>query len=344
MKNIDASEKELLTNLGSIAEYIRHYSRFVIIVHQNPDGDALGSALAMANLIQQLDKTVNILVDNELPDNLKFLHGYNDIIVYSKYPKNNLLKNAEVILVMDLNDSKRMNSIEVDFLNAKAKVLIIDHHIDPRIDADIFAVDTDATSTGEIVWKLIKNNFASYINTEIATGCYVAIMTDTGNFRYDRTDKEIFEIASQLINHGADPVALYNDVYNTLSIKATKLLGKALSGIETFYDDKMCIMSVSQEDYATYNCTNDDTEGFVDYTLMLEGVKVGILLKEDAEQGIIKISLRSKGSYHIRELGVQFNGGGHKHASGAKVENAKIEDVKNELVRLAGEMIFSKIK
>ncbi len=344
MKHIDTTEKELLTNLAAIAEYIREYSRFAIIVHQNPDGDALGSSLAMANLIQQMDKTANILVDNDLPENLKFLHGYNDIIVYSKYPQKDILKNADVIIVMDLNDSKRMNSIEADFINSKAKVCVIDHHIDPRIEADILAVDIDATSTGELMWKFIKNNFAAYINTEIATGCYVAIMTDTGNFRYDRTDQEIFEIASQLITHGADPVSLYNDVYNTLSIKATKLLGKALSGIETYYDDKMCIMSVSQKDYSRYNCTNDDTEDFVDYTLMLEGVKVGILLKEDTEQGIIKISLRSKGDYHIRELGVHFDGGGHKHASGAKVENATIEDVKNELVRLAGEMIFSKMK
>ncbi len=340
MKHIDQFDSVLESALKNISTYITKYTNFVIIVHQNPDGDAIGSALALSNIIKELDKQVNILVDNSIPDNLKFLRGVSDIVVYSENPKKELLQQAEVIIVMDLNDPARMKSIEYDFSASDAKILLIDHHIDPKIEADVMAVDTDATSTGEIVWKLIKSNFQEYINKSIAECCYVAIMTDTGNFRYDRTDKDIFKIAAEIIEYGADPVRLYNDVYNTLSIKATKLLGKALSEIETYYEDKMCIMSISDEDYKTYSCTNDDTEGFVDYTLMLEGVKVGILLKEDVESNMIKISLRSKGEYHVRELGVHFNGGGHKHASGARAENAKLEDVKNELVRLAGIYIF----
>ncbi len=341
--NINAKrdlDSALSSALKTISDYINQYETFSIIVHQNPDGDAIGSALAISQLIKGLGKKIDILVDNAIPENLKFLKGYEDIVIYSENPKPEILANSDVILVMDLNDSARMKSIESDFLKAKGKVLMIDHHIDPKIDAIVKAVDIDATSTGELVWKLISNNYADRITKQIAENCYVAIMTDTGNFRYDRTDKEIFEIAADIIAYGADPVKLYNSIYNTLSIKATKLLGKALSGIETFYDDKMCVMSITEEDYRNFNCSNDDTEGFVDYTLMLDGVKVGILLKEDVEQNMIKISLRSKGEYHVRELGVHFNGGGHKHASGARAENAKINDVKTELVRLAGEMIF----
>lgn len=342
MKNIDNidTEHSLMSALKNISEYIRQYSKFAIIVHQNPDGDAVGSALAISHVINDLGKTAAVFVDNAIPENLKFLKGCEDIVVYSESPKPEVLLDAEVILVMDLNDPARMKSIESDFEKSNAKILLIDHHIDPKVSADVQAVDTEATSTGEIVWKLIKSNFPELINKDIAEACYVAIMTDTGNFRYDRTDKEIFKIAADVIAAGADPVRLYNDVYNTLSIKATKLLGKALSEIETYYDDKMCIMSISQADYEKYDCTNDDTEGFVDYTLMLDGVKVGILLKEDAEKNMIKISLRSKGEYHVRDLGVHFSGGGHKHASGARAENAKLEDVKKELVKLAGQLIF----
>jgi phosphoesterase RecJ-like protein len=340
MKHIESFETNLDNSLKQISNFLKEYSKFVIIIHQNPDGDAIGSATAIANLLHQLEKSVTIMVDNQLPDNLKFLKGFEEIIVYSSNPAPEIIREAEVILIMDLNDSNRMSSIEQEYLESKAIKLLIDHHINPKLEVEVMAVDTEATSTGELTWKLLRDNFRHYINKEIAESCYVAIMTDTGNFRYDRTDIEIFRIAAEIISYGADPVKLYNDVYNTFSIKAAKLLGKALAGIETYYDDRMCVMTVSRDDYRNYSCTNDDTEGFVDYTLMLDGVTVGILIKEDLEKDIIKISLRSKGEYHVRELGVHFNGGGHKHASGARVEAGNVEEVKSELIRLAGEMIF----
>jgi phosphoesterase RecJ-like protein len=168
---------------------------------------------------------------------------------------------------------------------------------------------------------------------EAAAQClYVGLMTDSGGFRFPRTTPEVFRLAAQLVESGADPVIAYEKVFNTNSVHRTRLLGHALAGM-ILHDGKLCTMTVTQADLAMYGCTIEDTEGFVHHTLSLEGVQMGVLFVE--LPGQIKCSFRSKGNVYVHALAASYNGGGHVHAAGARVPGRPLSEVMTEVVARA---------
>lgn len=315
-------------DLPIIAEKFRKASKVVITAHTNPDGDAIGSALGMYHAAIESGKDAVVLLDSPVPYNLKNLPGAENIIVFNPEKHYEYLVMADIIFILDLNDPKRLKSLEKFVTGSLVTKVLIDHHLDPEKFANHYFIDTEATSTGELIYKLLNNELAIPISDKIAANLYMAIMTDTGSFRFQRTDAEIHIIVADLIQAGADPVKLYDDFYNNNTINATRLLGNALSKLELWFDGKVVVMPISRSMIINCGATNEDIDNFIERTLSIQGAQLGILLAEMLDRDEVRMSFRSKGEISAREVAVHFGGGGHFHASGARIFNEDIENAK----------------
>lgn len=328
---------DLQSAVDICCEIIQSTTKAIITTHINPDGDAVGSSLALCHAMKSLGIEAFILSEHQAPYFLKFLPGSELFKVYNPQRHDKLINSAESVFFLDLNDSKRVKSLESPLLNSHARKVVIDHHIDPKSFAEYYLVDTDATSTGEIIWRVIKR-LGVKLNSDIATNLYTAILTDTGSFRFQRTDAELHRIVAELIDAGADPTLIYDNVYNNAPLNLTKLLGLAISGMKTFYDGKLCIMYITDEMFKATGTNDEEVEGFVEKTLMIAGVQAGILLTEVRERSETRISFRSKGNLSVRELAAKYGGGGHVNASGARICNMDYENVLDLVIKDASMM------
>jgi phosphoesterase RecJ-like protein len=319
----DFSEKTL--------DLILNSKKVFITTHTNPDGDAIGSALGLKHIIKDnFDIDIQIIIDNSFPENLQFLKGSDEIKIYDDKFFSDFIA-ADLIFILDLNNPSRLKSLENPILNSNAKKIMIDHHIEPQDFTDLKYTDTNATSTGELIKR-----FADALNLRIsksaAEALYVAIMTDTGNFRHTRTNAQTFRIAADLLDSGADAVDIYDKVYNQNKLSVIKLLGYAYSHMEQYVNKKISVISIPEEIILEYNIEYGDIEGFAEKTLSVKDAQVGILLVKFPDKNEIKISLRSKSDFSVRNIAAKFNGGGHINAAGARIENASIEDAKKLLI------------
>ncbi len=325
--------------LDACFDKIKKSNKVIITTHINPDGDAIGSALALYFAIKHLEKEVEIYIDSEVPHFLQFLVCSDTIKVYNAKQHNNRILQADLIIFLDLNDLKRTRALEQVFQLSKARRVLLDHHLEPQDFCHLCVIDSNASSTGELVYRLIVNSNIP-ITKEIAEGIYVAIMTDTGSFRFPNTTSELHRIIANLIDYGANPTYLYEKVYNQNQFNLIKLLGSAIASMELYYSGKLSVMTITDEMLRTTNTTNDDLEGFVERTLSIKGVEVGILMTEVKLRNEVRISFRSKGSYDVRSLAVRFGGGGHLNAAGATIKGSIFQDTKKMLITTA-ECLFS---
>ncbi len=333
---------DLTKNLLQAHEIFEKANNIIITTHTNPDADALGSALSLYLYGIEHKKSIKVINNSATPDNLKFLPKADDILIYNESLDDEIL-NADVIFVLDLNDSSRLKSMENAVLNSKATKIMIDHHIDPESFCDFYCSDIEASSTGELMYKFFDCDPNFKLNSEIATNLYAAIMTDTGSFRFPRTTPYVHQIIAKMIDYGADPFNIYDKIYNCNSFNATKLLGKALSSMELFFGGKVCIMSIPRNYiFETYS-KDDDIDNFVEKTLLIEGVVCGILMAEITNKDEIRLSIRSKGDFSARDIAVKFNGGGHFNAAGARIFNSDINSAKklvlNEIKEIYPELV-----
>lgn len=323
---ISELEFSLVKNYKSILSVINESSTFAIAVHLNPDADALGSALALAEFLKNSGKAANVFIHGLVPSNLHFLPSVGSIISYSDENSDDF-SNSDVIFALDLNEPKRLASLEQAYTASKAKKILIDHHIGPSRMADIIVSETSATSTGELIYKLFELAGATELSKDSATCLYAAIMADTGGFRFDKTSGDTFRIAAKLADSGADPVMIYDEVYNTMSAEAVRLLGATLAGMEIYCNGGLVIMTISADDFARTRACEMDIENFSDRLLMVSGARMGVLLSEITDRGETRISFRSKNGISVREVAAEYGGGGHKQAAGARVANEPFESV-----------------
>ncbi len=236
--------------------------------------------------------------------------------------------NADLIVILDLNAPHRLKSMQETITRTKNTKLLIDHHIDPENFADFAFVDYDATSTGELIWEVIKPKVTTS-NPKLTNPLYTAIMTDTGSFRFQKTDGDIFRTAADLLDLGADPVNCYEQVYNQNSISAIQMLGEAISSMSLFFDNKVCIMTLTKEMFETTGATIEDTDNFVEKTMSVKGVMMGILVSYLSNKSEVRVSIRSKENFiPARQIALTFGGGGHHQAAGARLFDISIEDAK----------------
>jgi phosphoesterase RecJ-like protein len=332
MNDIKPQTQDLNLAIAESYKILRNSKQITITTHVNPDGDAIGSELALYFYAVSLGIKSKIINCSETPYNMLFLKGSNKVELFDESKHIEYIESSDTIFIVDLNNSRRVESMEKTILNAKGKKVIIDHHIEPDNFGDVYVIDSDSTSTGELIWKILKKDLKFIITQEMATALYAAIMTDTGSFRFPRTDNETHRIIAELIECGADPVLIYEEIYNNIPFKAARLMGEALSGMELFYGGKLAVMVISHENFTKTGASEDDSEDIVERSVMIKGVKAGIMLIERPDNNEIRISFRSKGDINVRELAVSLGGGGHHHAAGARIANISLDQARKIVI------------
>jgi phosphoesterase RecJ-like protein len=310
---------------------------FVLTTHVNPDGDGLGSEIALAEWLSNQGKSVMIINYSATPGIYIFLDVHQRVLQYTAGRDDAAIAGADVIVVLDTNQPERLRTMQDPVLKSPAVKLVIDHHLEPHPFADHYLIDDDATSTGEIMYRLLSRMGHDSFTPLIADNLYCAIMTDTGSFRYPRVDADIHRIVADLIERGADPVAVYSNVYERWSNGRIHLLGEMLAGMQTTENGMLAHVSVTQEMLRRTGTAEVDTDNFTIYPMSVEGVLVGILFLE-LKDGV-KISVRSRGAIPINELAKEFGGNGHLNAAGARLHHGSLEEVRNAVVRAAAKYL-----
>jgi phosphoesterase RecJ-like protein len=326
----------MMPDIESVASLLRHHRTFVLTTHISPDGDGLGSEVALAEWLVDQGKSVSVLNHSATPDVYLFLDEHKRIRRFATADLQ-ALNDADIILVLDANHPERLASMTDHVLRSKAIKICIDHHLDAAPFADHYVIDDDATSTGEIIHRLLLRLGPDAISPLIARALYCAIMTDTGSFRYPRVDPEIHRIVAHLIECGADPVEIYHNVYDQWSPGRIKLLGETLAGLKTEIGGLLAHAAVTQDIMQRTGTTEADTDNFTTYPMSVAGVVAGILFVELKEA--IKISFRSIGEIPINELAKEFGGNGHRNAAGARVFNRTLDDVRRNVLNAAAKYI-----
>ncbi len=326
----------LYTHFKEINDLIKKSSNIILTTHVVPDGDAIGSVMAFAGYLKQKGKDPVIINHSATPDNLKFLDRKNTIRVFSKEQQKNekLLLDADVIFILDTNDFARTKSMEPYIINSPAKKVCIDHHmgLKPK-NFDYVITNTVYPATCQILYEFIKDDDEKYLTKEVSSALYVGIMTDTGSFRHPRTGSDVFMVCAELINDGADPVKLYEEIYGNTTNENLQLMAKFISGLEFYTDNKVVLGTVTQKDFKAFGLDIDHVEGFTSLIMNIKGVKLGIILVELKDN--IKVSFRSKGNIAVNKLAMEFKGGGHKNAAGANVKGSTIRELKEQILKKA---------
>ncbi len=323
--------------LEAVVRILHQQNSFVLTTHVNPDGDGLGSEVALAEWLASRGKQVTILNHSATPDFYFFLDPNKRIKQFAEAEDVQTLASAEVIVVLDTNHTDRLRSMEPHVLGSNATKICIDHHLEPQPFAQHYIIDDDATSTGEIVYRLLLQLDANSISPLVARALYCAIMTDTGSFRFPRVDAETHRIIAHLIECGADPVQIYHQVYEQWSAGRIQLLGDALASLKTEFGGKLAHMTITQDNLKQTGTTEVDTDNFTIYPMNVAGVVAGIFFLEMPDG--VKMSFRSKGEIPINELAKQFGGNGHKNAAGARLRNCSLADVRTQVLQAAGKYV-----
>jgi len=301
-------------------ELLQNAKNLVITCHKNPDGDAIGSNLALYNYFINKGFNVKVIVPNDFPDFLKWLPNSETILIYdeNKEEADSFINNADIIFSLDYNSLHRTGAMQEILKKASANFIMIDHHQQPEDFAVVTYSDTSICSTCQMVYHFIDSlGDLKELNKEIGECIYTGIMTDTGSFRFRSTTSTTHRVIAQLIDLGVDNAQVHQNVYDNNSYSRLQLLGKALNNLKTIPELNTAYISLSSEDLKRFNAQKGDTEGVVNYALSLKGVKIAALFKEDIDQGIVKMSFRSKGDFSVNELArTHFNGGGHINAAG----------------------------
>jgi phosphoesterase RecJ-like protein len=316
---------------------IDSHKRFILTSHVNPDGDGLGSEVALAHYLELRGKQVSILNSSATPENYLFLHQLHPILQFDPSHHENIVENAEVIILLDANDPDRLDAMTPSIMKSHAVKVCIDHHPEPGEFADLYLLDEQSSATGEILYYFISMAGGT-IDRVTATALYTAIMTDTGSFRYQKTDSEVHTIVAHLLQAGADPVAIYEQVYERTSAKRMRLLGMALANMQMMYNGKVAYITLTREMFEATGTSEADTDAFVPYTLTIDGVQIGLMFSE--MDNIVKVNFRSKGDIAINELAKEFGGNGHKNAAGARVPNVKLDEIVSLVLKRAGKYVM----
>lgn len=308
--------------LEPLFQLIRRPARVAIVSHKNPDGDAVGSTLALAGVLRKLLHQVTVVFPNDYPPMLGFIDGISEAVIGELNPEKAIaaFEKAEIIFCLDFNALDRIDRFGLDVMASKGVKIMIDHHLDPEPFADHIISRPEASSTAEMVYDfLAEMNLLDYVDQKIAESLYTGILTDTGSFRY-ATNPHVFEVAADLKRKGMDDYLLQMRLFNSLTEKQLRLLGHCLANrMELISEYHTGIIWLDKEDYKTWSIGRGDTEGIVNYILMVRNMKMAVFITE--QQNVTKVSFRSKGNINVQEICHKyFNGGGHRNASGGQVK------------------------
>jgi phosphoesterase RecJ-like protein len=303
--------EEYLDKIEEASRFIKDHDDFLVVAHIHPDGDATGSSLAVAHLLSNLGKRFTVINEGDTPIRFSFLTGFDQIVNLSKTEVD---RTFSAVIAVDVADYKRLGDVS-RLIKEKSVILNIDHHPTNTCFGQINVIRSTAASTTEILFDLITGHFNGMIDQKIAEALYTGLLTDTGGFRYSNTTQHVFHMASSLLPHGVRPGDIAEVALETISASHLKLLKQSIQSLSFAYDEQVAFITVSAEDMKQTKATKDDVDGLVSYPRNIEGVEVGVLLKE-WEAGEVKVSLRSKKFVDVAAIAQKYEGGGHAKAAG----------------------------
>jgi len=312
--------------IQTITKLLESPKRIVIVGHKNPDGDAIGASLGLYHFLKERGYNTQVVMPNDFPGFLKWLPGCDNVHTYDKDTQEvrDTIEKAEIIFTLDFNALNRTGDLVELLENASADFIMIDHHQQPDDYAAATYSDTTMSSTSQMVFHFIEAmNGVTEISAEIATNLYTGIMTDTGSFRFAATTATTHHVIAKLMESGANNSKIHQNIYDTNSPDKLKLLGVALKNLEILPEYRTAYISISQEELDGNKFRKGDTEGFVNYALSIKGIVFAAIFIENKQEGLTKISLRSKGNFSVNDFARDhFNGGGHINAAGGRSDKS----------------------
>jgi phosphoesterase RecJ-like protein len=325
------------TDITKTKKLLHSSKNVVITCHKGPDGDAIGSSLALYLYLKKHHKNVSVVIPDDFPYFLKWLPKNEDILCYDtkKEDADELIHDADLIFSLDYNSLNRTGEMAKVLNASKADFIMIDHHQQPDDYAEVTYSDTSICSTCQMVYHFIEAlDDINMIDADIANCIYTGIMTDTGSFRFRSTTSTTHRVIANLIDLGIDNAKIHQNVYDSNSYNRLQLLGKSLTNLKVIPELNTAYISLSAAELEEYNAQKGDTEGVVNYALSLQDIKLAAIFKEDLNSGLIKISFRSKGDFSVNEFSrTHFNGGGHTNAAGA-ASNLSLKETLDKFISI----------
>jgi phosphoesterase RecJ-like protein len=318
---------------NQIIELVEKSKRVLVTSHVDPDGDSIGSQLALKGWLDDLAKEVRVINWGKIPSRYLFLDDKRAIEDLDS--SSSKTWDADLVFVLECPNLERIGKVK-ELIRKSDKIINLDHHPDNSAFGDLNYINTEASALGEIIYELLF--YAGYkLNKEAATQLYSAILTDTGRFRFSNTTPKSLKICAELINRGANPKAINNLIYYNNSESALRLLGFVLQNLEILAEGKISFMVIDQKSLKDFKVSVEDIEGFVDYSLFLKGVEVGVLFRQK-DKSLTKVSLRSQNSFDVASLARNFGGGGHRNAAGCTL-NHDLNSAKKLILKYIKERI-----
>lgn len=324
----------------ALRDRVRASKRVVLTAHRSPDGDAVGSCLALRHLLAGMGVASDVVLPDAYPAFLHWMPGHDEIVLHEDNPHGaeRLVDQADVVFCLDFNAVSRAGGLSESLQRAcegDAYVVMIDHHQEPEAFADLVLSDPAAGSTAELVHRLMHAWGQSKVLTSDMAAClYCGLVTDTGSFRFPSVGPHTHLMAAELLATGMDHSRIHSLVYDTNRLEQVQLTAYALSEkLRVHVAHRAAILSLSLDELARYQAQKGDTEGLVNRALSIQGVNLAVFVKEDV--GRVKLSFRSRGSFSVRDVAAtHFHGGGHHNAAGGACEGETLEEVVQRLEAL----------
>ncbi|WP_243304290.1 DHH family phosphoesterase [Geothrix oryzisoli] len=305
--------------LDRFADFLEAHAKVLLTTHENPDGDGVGAAVALAAHLKGLGKEARIVVTPALPENLRFLDPEGWIEAYDAGGAHgDLAAWPDAWLLIDASEPHRMGPLFAAFEGTRAERACLDHHMkdEPKGFDDEFT-DPTASASAELVYDLVRPRLGGDLPPVMAQALYAGLVSDTGNFRHSNSTPKIHHAAADLIAQGVHPSRTYNALYQTATPAKLKLFGRAMGGLQMRDGGRFAYVAVTKADLAACGATHEDLDELVEEPRKLKGVEVAALFSEAAD-GRAKVSLRSRERVDVNAVCRLFGGGGHRLASGAK--------------------------
>ncbi len=311
-----------MQDIDAIGRLLAEPQTVLITTHQNPDADAMGSSLALAGYLRKKGHRVTVVTPTEYPQNLHWMAGNDSVIAFDEKQRvavSQLIDEASAIFCLDFSAIDRIKELAPMVRQARARKVLIDHHLEPESFADLALWSPEAAATAELIFQLITElGDQDLIDVPIAECIYAGLMTDTGSFRHSNTTGNVHRIAGTLIDIGIDVSTIHRRIFDNVSIDKFRLLGYVLNEkLKVLPDYCFAYITLTEDELKTYRSKTGDTEGMVNYALAVQGVVMAAILIDRGEE--IRISFRSVGDFSVRDLAsAHFNGGGHRNAAGGR--------------------------
>lgn len=327
-------------DLAQVKQLLASPKKIAILPHRNPDGDAMGSNLGLYHFLKQKGHEVTVIAPNEFPDFLSWLPAADTVKVFEREndTATRILKEAELVFTLDFNTLSRLgDQMEAVLKSLTVPFIMIDHHQQPADYAKFMFSDTNYGSTCEMVYHFISAlGEKEYLNKTVATCLYTGIVTDSGSFRYPLTTGTTHRVVAEFIDLGVDNSAIHSLLFDNHSHNRIQILARALQNMQVLPAYKTSYTFLSQEELNSFNHSKGDTEGIVNYGLSMKDIVFTAFFTENKEEGIIKISFRSKGGFDVNKYAREhFSGGGHINAAGGKSTESLEATIKKFIATLA---------